>query len=68
LHGVQERTNSWQSDYGQLRGTTDRRTVHRLAQLALAVALLLTAKRRLAKPLVTRPNTYPLDLLSGEAR
>jgi transposase len=51
-----ERTNSWQSNYGQLRRNTDRRTVHRLAQLALAVALLLTAKHRLAKPLVTRPT------------
>ena len=39
-----ERTNSWLSNYGQLRRNTDRRTAHRLAQLALAVALLLTAK------------------------
>jgi putative transposase len=34
-----ERTNSWFSNYGLLR-----RTIHRLAQLALAVAFLLTAK------------------------
>jgi transposase len=39
-----ERTNSWLSNYGQLRRNTDRKTLHRLAQLALAVALLLTAK------------------------
>ena len=39
-----ERTNSWLSNFGQLRRNTDRRTAHRLAQLALAVALLLTAK------------------------
>ena len=39
-----ERTNSWLSNYGQLRRNTDRRTAHRLAQFALAVALLLTAK------------------------
>jgi transposase len=39
-----ERTNSWLSNYGQLRRNTDRKSVHRLAQLALAVALLLTAK------------------------
>lgn len=39
-----ERTNSWLSNYGGLRRNTDRRTVHRLAQLALAVAFLLTAK------------------------
>jgi transposase len=39
-----ERTNSWLSNFGQLRRNTDRRPVHRLAQLALAVTLLLTAK------------------------
>jgi transposase len=39
-----ERTNSWLSNFGQLRRNTDRRLIHRLAQLALAVALLLTAK------------------------
>ena len=39
-----ERTNSWLSNFGQLRRNTDRRTRHRLAQLALAIALLLTAK------------------------
>lgn len=39
-----ERTNSWLSNFGQLRRNTDRTTVHRLAQLALAVAFLLTAK------------------------
>ncbi|MGH9213032.1 MAG: IS5 family transposase [Acidimicrobiales bacterium] len=39
-----ERTNSWLSNFGQLRRNTDRRSVHRLAQLALAVVFLLTAK------------------------
>ena len=39
-----ERTNSWLSNFGQLRRNTDRRTHHRHAQLALAVALLITAK------------------------
>ncbi|MGH9270360.1 MAG: IS5 family transposase [Ilumatobacteraceae bacterium] len=39
-----ERTNSWLSNYGQLRRNTDRRPHHRLAQFALAVACLLTAK------------------------
>ena len=39
-----ERTNSWLSNFGQLRRNTDRRTVHRLAQLALAIVILLTAK------------------------
>jgi hypothetical protein len=38
-----ERTNSWLSNYGQLRRNTDRSTIHRLAQFALAV-FLLTAK------------------------
>lgn len=39
-----ERTNSWLSNFGQLRRNTDRRVIHRLAQLALAVTLLITAK------------------------
>jgi len=39
-----ERTNSWLSNYGQMRRNTDRKQVHRLAQLALAVAFILTAK------------------------
>jgi hypothetical protein len=39
-----ERTNSWLSNFGQLRRNTDRKNAHRLAQFALAVAFLLTAK------------------------
>jgi len=39
-----ERTNSWMSNYGQLRRNTDRCTSHRLAQFAFAVAILLTGK------------------------
>ena len=39
-----ERTNSWLSNFGSLRRNTDRKIVHRLAQFALAVTFLLTAK------------------------
>ena len=39
-----ERTNSWLSNFGQLRRNTDRHTIHRLAQFALAVTFLLAAK------------------------
>jgi transposase len=39
-----ERTNSWLANYGQMRRNTDRKPIHRLAQLALAVAFILTAK------------------------
>ena len=39
-----ERTNSWLSNFGQLRRNTDRFVAHRLAQLALAVALIITVK------------------------
>ena len=39
-----ERTNSWLSNFGQLRRNTDRRTIHRVAQLSLAVVFILTAK------------------------
>jgi hypothetical protein len=34
----------WLSNFGQLRRNTDRRVIHRLAQLSLAIVLLLTAK------------------------
>lgn len=39
-----ERTNSWLSNFGQLRRNTDRHVIRRVAQLALAITLLLTAK------------------------
>lgn len=39
-----ERTNSWLSNFGQLRRNTDRRPLHRRAQLALAIVFLITAK------------------------
>lgn len=39
-----ERTNSWLSNYGQLRRNTDRFVSQRLAQVALAIALILTIK------------------------
>lgn len=39
-----ERTNSWLTNYGQLRRNTDRHPHHRLAQLALAIAFIITIK------------------------
>ena len=39
-----ERTNSWLSNFGQLRRNTDRFIHQRLAQFALAVALIITVK------------------------
>ena len=39
-----ERTNSWLSNFGQLRRNTDRRSIHRVAQLSLAVVFIITAK------------------------
>ena len=39
-----ERTNSWFSNFGQLRRNTDRFTTQRLGQIALAVTLILTVK------------------------
>lgn len=39
-----ERTNSWFSNFGQLRRNTDRFQAQRLGQIALAVALILTVK------------------------
>jgi len=39
-----ERTNSWLSNFGQLRRNTDRRPQHRLAQLSLAITPSIRAK------------------------
>jgi transposase len=39
-----ERTNSWLVNFGQLRRNTDRKVCHRLAQIALAVTMLIAAK------------------------
>ena len=39
-----ERTNSWFSNFGQLRRNTDRFIPQRLSQIALAIALILTVK------------------------
>ena len=44
LRWTVERTNSWLSNHGQLRRNTDRLAPHRLAQLALAIVLIITAK------------------------
>lgn len=44
LRWVVEGTNSWLSNYGQLRRNTDRRSEHRHAQLCLVTTLLITAK------------------------
>jgi len=44
LRWIVESTNSWLSNYGQLRRNTDRRTRHRHAQLCLVVAILITAR------------------------
>lgn len=39
-----ERTNSWFSNFGQLRRNTDRFSSQRMDQVALAIALILTVK------------------------
>ncbi len=39
-----ERTNSWLSNFGQLRRNTDRKIAQRLDQFALAVALIIAVK------------------------
>lgn len=44
LRWIVERTNSWLARFGQLRRNTDRHPAHRLAQLALAIAVLITGK------------------------
>ena len=39
-----ERTNRWLTNYGQLRRNTDRHVQHRVAQLDLAISLILIVK------------------------
>lgn len=39
-----ERANSWPSNFGQLRRSTDRKSIHREANMDLAIAFLLTVK------------------------
>ena len=39
-----ERTNSWLSNFGQLRRSTDRNTKARLGQLVFAIAVIITVK------------------------
>ena len=44
LRWIVEATNSWWSNYGQLRRNTDRRTRHRHAALCLATTILIVGK------------------------
>ncbi len=44
LRWIVEATNSWLSNYGQLRRNTDRKTVHRHAAICLAVTVLIVGK------------------------
>jgi len=44
LRWVVEATNTWWSNYGQLRRNTDRRTQHRHAALCLATVILIVGK------------------------
>jgi hypothetical protein len=44
LRWVVEATNTWWSNYGQLRRNTDRRPRHRHAALCLATAILIVGR------------------------
>ncbi len=56
LRWIVEATNSWFSNYGQLRRNTDRRNRHRHAQLCLVTTILITAR------LIDYRNQYMPDL------
>ncbi len=63
-----ERTNSWLSNYGQLRRNTDRKPAHRLAQLALAVIFLITPNSSTGETAGQRPchlSAEPLSVTDG---
>jgi transposase len=44
LRWIVESTNSWLSNYGQLRRNTDRKTCHRHAALCLVATVIITAR------------------------
>jgi transposase len=44
LRWIVESTNSWLSNYGQLRRSTDRKNIHRHAHLCLVTTLIITAR------------------------
>ena len=44
LRWIVEATNSWLSNYGQLRRNTDRKLCHRHAAMCLAVTVLIVGK------------------------
>lgn len=44
LRWIVESTNSWLTNYGQLRRNTDRHSHHRHAQLCLATTIIITAR------------------------
>jgi transposase len=44
LRWIVEALNSWWSNYGQLRRSTDRKIIHRQAALCLATTMLITGK------------------------
>lgn len=44
LRWVVEATNTWWSNYGQLRRNTDRKNCHRHAALCLATTILIVGK------------------------
>ena len=44
LRWIVESANSWLSNYGQLRRSTDRKTIHRHAAIHLATTVLMTCR------------------------
>jgi len=58
LRWIVEALNSWWSNYGQLRRSTDRKTIHRHAALSLATTVLMTT-RLLAYRDRWSPNIWP---------
>jgi len=55
LRWIVEATNTWWSNYGQLRRNTDRRTRHRHAALCLATIVLIIGR------LIDRRNRWSPD-------
>jgi transposase len=60
LRWIVEATNTWWSNYGQLRRNTDRRARHRHAALCLATVILIVGKLITWRNRWNRNDAYPL--------
>jgi hypothetical protein len=67
LRWIVEATNSWWSNYGQLRRNTDRRVRHRPTALCLATTILIVGKLTATGTAGARNRRLPAQVLNPSA-